>query len=284
MGVSPLISPRSRTQLSATITYQDSIHSCKASEASFLDRSTAKSWGIPAISLPSPVTVCGLSGQPVATITHTTPCVSLVVSGNHRESVVLFLIESPNASLVLEHPWLDQHNPQVDWSRSQILSWSQSCHACCLGVASSPVSVSPVLQVEAADLAFVVLEHMAFCFDSSPCAPLSSRSCSAHLVILFANSPFPPALYSILIISSFLNALVSAVFFLSVRKHLFCSSDYLSAVVLADFVLLYFSSPVGLAFWRSGFSLLRRRMALCVHVLITVGWMTLLLRTGTSCL
>ncbi len=87
---------------------------------------------------------------------------------------------------------------------------------------------------------------MAFCFDSSPCAPLSSRSCSAHLVILFANSPFPPALYSILIISSFQNALVSAVF-LSVCKHLFCSSDYLSAVVLADFVLLYFSSPVGLA-------------------------------------
>ncbi len=43
-------------------------------------------------------------------------------------------------------------------------------------------------------LAFVVLEHMAFCFDSSPCAPLSLRSCSAHLVILFANSPFPPAL------------------------------------------------------------------------------------------
>ncbi len=43
-------------------------------------------------------------------------------------------------------------------------------------------------------LAFVVLEHMAFCFDSSPCAPLSLQSCSAHLVILFTNSPFPPAL------------------------------------------------------------------------------------------
>ncbi len=165
MGVSPLISPRSRTQLSATITYQDSIHSCKAlidsgAEASFLDRSTAKSWGIPAISLSSPVTVWGLSGQPVATITHTTPCVSLVVSGNHRESVVLFLIESPNASLILGHPWLDQHNPQVDWSRSQIMSWSQSCHACCLGVASSPVSVSPVLQVEAADLTGVPAEYL----------------------------------------------------------------------------------------------------------------------------
>ncbi len=86
---------------------------------------------------------------------------------------------------------------------------------------------------------------MAFCFDSSPCAPLSSRSGSAHLVILFANYPLPPALYSILIISSLSCPRVCC--FLLVREHLFCSSDYLSAVVLADFVLLYFSSPVGLA-------------------------------------
>ncbi len=35
-----------------------------------------------------------------------------------------------------------------------------SCHACCLGVASSPVSVSPVLQVEAADLTGVPAEYL----------------------------------------------------------------------------------------------------------------------------
>ncbi len=68
-------------------------------------------------------------------------------------------------------------------------------------------------------LAFVVLEHMAFCYDSSPCAPLSSWSCSAHLVILFANSPFPPALYSILIISLLSCPRVCCL--LSVRMHLF---------------------------------------------------------------
>ncbi len=108
VGVSPLISPQSRTQFSATITYQDSIHSCKAlidsgAEASSLECSTAKSWGLPAIPLSSPVTVWGLSGQPVATIT---PCVILVVSGNHSESVVLFHMKSSNASLVRGHPWL----------------------------------------------------------------------------------------------------------------------------------------------------------------------------------
>ncbi len=54
-----------------------------------------------------------------------------------------------------------------------------------------------------------------------------SRSCSSHLVILFANSPFPPALYSILIISPLSCPRVCCL--LSVRKHLFWSSDYLSA-------------------------------------------------------
>ncbi len=68
-------------------------------------------------------------------------------------------------------------------------------------------------------LVFVVLEHMAFCFDSSPCAPLSSRSCSAHHVILFGNSPFPPALYSILIISP--SSCPRVCCLLSVRMHLF---------------------------------------------------------------
>ncbi len=81
---------------------------------------------------------------PVCQSLHGNPSTN-VVSGNHRELVVLFHMESPNASLVLEHPWLVQHSPLVDWSCSQIMSWSQSCHSCCLGVASPPMSLSPVL-------------------------------------------------------------------------------------------------------------------------------------------
>ncbi|KAL0168942.1 hypothetical protein M9458_037164, partial [Cirrhinus mrigala] len=195
----------SRTQFPATITYQDSVHSCKAlidsgAEASFLDRSTAMSWGIPAIPLSSPVTVWGLSGQPVATITHATPCVSLVVSGNHRESVVLFLLESPHACLVLGHPWLVQHSPHVDWSRNQILSWSQSCLACCLGAASPSVSVSPVLQVEAADLTGVPGEYcdLGLVFSKSRATSLPShRPFDCTIDLLPGTSPPRGRLFSL---------------------------------------------------------------------------------------
>ncbi len=95
-------------------------------------------------------------------------------------------------------------------------------------------------------LAFVVLEHMAFC--------LTAR----HVLRCHHGLAPPTLLFYLLILPSHLHSILSSLspvfkmpscllFFLSVRKHLFCSSDYLSAVVLADFVLLYFSSPVGLA-------------------------------------
>ncbi len=256
MGVSPLIFPQSRTQLSATITYQDSVYSCKAlvdsgAEASFLDCSTAKSWGIPAIPLSSPVTVWGLSGQPVATITHTTPCVSLVVSGNHHESVVLFLMESPNASLVLGHPWLVQHSPHVDWSRSQIMSWSQSCHACCLGVASPPVSVFPVLQVEAEDLTGVPEEYLDLRL-------VFSRSRATSLP---PHRPFdlchrsPPRHFSA----------PGRLFSLSGPERE-AMDKYIQESLKAGL-----NSPLRLPLLAPGSSSLRRRMALCVLALITVG-------------
>ncbi len=96
---------------------------------------------------------------PVCHSLHGNPSTN-VVSGNHCELVVLFYMESPNASFVLEHPWLVQHSPHVDWSCSQIMSWNQSCHSCCLGAASPPMSLSPVLQAEAADFTGVPEEYL----------------------------------------------------------------------------------------------------------------------------
>ncbi len=65
--------------------------------------------------------------------------------------------------------------------------------------------------------------------------------------LLFYLLILPSHLHSILSSLSPVFKMPSCLLFLSVRKHLFCSSVYISAVVLADFVLLYFSSPVGLA-------------------------------------
>ncbi len=168
MGASCPESPKSRTLLPVAVKYQDTIHSCSAlidsgAEGNFLDISVAAQWGIPAIPLPSPISVRSLNGLLLSSITHSTPSVSLVVSGNHHEVIELYLLDSPGAPVVLGHPWLVQHNPHVDWSGNSVLSWSQSCLASCLGAALSPGSLSSVFQVETADLSGVPTEYHDLC-------------------------------------------------------------------------------------------------------------------------
>lgn len=81
------------------------------------------------------------------------------MSGNHHEVTKLYLFHSQSALIVLEHLWLVQHGPHVDWSGNSVLAWSQSCLASCMGTAFFPGSVSSVLQVEAADLTGVPAEY-----------------------------------------------------------------------------------------------------------------------------
>lgn len=128
-------------------------------ECNFIDGNTARKWFIPAIPLPKPIIAWTLADRPLTTITHTTPHVSLLLSGNHSEGIELYILESPNTTITLGHPWLLQHNPQVDWSNNSVLAWSLSCHESCLGPAPCPVYVSSVLQVDLADLTRVPEEY-----------------------------------------------------------------------------------------------------------------------------
>ncbi len=52
------------------------------------------------------------------------------------------LIQSPEFPVILGHPWLLQHNPHFDWSKSAVLSWGPTCQTTCLAQ-NSP---DPVLE------------------------------------------------------------------------------------------------------------------------------------------
>lgn len=80
----------------------------------------------------SPYTARALNGEFLAHVTQCTVPVTLVLSGNHRESIEFNIITYPKTSLVLGHPWLKQHNPHIDWSAAKIVSWSLFCHGSCL--------------------------------------------------------------------------------------------------------------------------------------------------------
>lgn len=150
VGATPCFdTPTNHTSLPALVQCNGMTYSCSTlidsgSEGDFLDSTMARSWGIPAIPLSSPITVQSLNGFAIMSITHSTLSVSLIVSGNHSEVITFYLFDSLSAPVVLGHPWLTKHNPHINWLGNSVLSWSPSC----LGPAPCPGSVSHVLQVE----------------------------------------------------------------------------------------------------------------------------------------
>lgn len=88
-----------------------------------------------------------LDGRCLATITDHTAPLSLIISGNHREHLQLYIISSPSSPVVLGLPWFRLHNFQIDWCSAPISSWSVFCHFHCLHSATTtvkpPVSIAP---------------------------------------------------------------------------------------------------------------------------------------------
>lgn len=129
--------------------------------------------------------------------THATIPVSLCLSGNHVESITLFIIDSPQVPLVLGHPWLLRHNPQIDWGRGFITAWGPSCYSHCLRsavvVPSAPEETPDISQIptEYQDLQGVFSK---FCASAIP--PHCPFDCAIDL--LPGTSPPRGCLYSLL--------------------------------------------------------------------------------------
>ena len=132
----------------ATLRWSNRSHSLLAlidsgADESCLDARLVQELGIETVVLPNAIVAWALDGRRVAKITHKTVPVTLVLSGNHSESICFFVICAPRSPLVLGRPWLRLHNPRVDWLTGQVAEWSVDCHARCLRSALTPEGGAP---------------------------------------------------------------------------------------------------------------------------------------------
>ena len=79
----------------------------------------------------------------------------MIISGNHREHLQLYVISSPSSPVVLGLPWLRLHNPHIDWCSSAVSSWSAFCHSHCLHSAATTVKPSSCIAPPSPDLSLV---------------------------------------------------------------------------------------------------------------------------------
>lgn len=142
----------------------------------FIDSSLVKQSLIPVEALIIPKTVNTLDGRWLAVITQRTVPVTLIISGNHRESIQLFIIPSPCSLVVLGLPWIQLHNPHMDWSAATISSWSPFCHTHCFHSAVSTDKIKALSVPKPLDLFLVppVYHDMAqvFCKEQALSLPL----------------------------------------------------------------------------------------------------------------
>ena len=126
-------------------------------EESFLDATVAAQWGVPLVEVSKPIVASSLNGQRLGRITKATRPLRMKISGNHQEEISLLIIDTPHSPVVLGHPWMAKHRPQVDWARHEILEWDASCSSRCLREAHPPV-VTPQRE-ESPNLAKVPREY-----------------------------------------------------------------------------------------------------------------------------
>ena len=87
-----------------------------------------------------PLSVTALDGQPLGSGKGKQLIlpIQLQVLDYHVELIQLHLVDSPELPLVLGHPWLSIHNPQIDWPSGRILGLSPSCHLTCQQLSPDP--------------------------------------------------------------------------------------------------------------------------------------------------
>lgn len=129
-------------------------------EENFIDAHFLSQCAIPTAALKAPLVANALNGQQLAKITHVSIPVSLHLSGNHHEQLSFYVIESPQAPVVLGHPWLVKHNPHIDWASGEIVGWSLSCHSLCLLHAQAPLTPDPRSSEVFPDLSSVPADYL----------------------------------------------------------------------------------------------------------------------------
>lgn len=192
-------SPNSRSQVPASLCNNSLTIPLLAlidsgAKDNFLDRDLAIQPGFSLGSLESPVNTNALDGRLLARVSEQTISFIVVISGNHSERIRLKIISAPETPLVLGHPWLKLHNPQINWSIGKMLGWSPHCHSACLRSALSSVegpTVPPkhdppdltTVPVEYHNLAEVLSKHRAL---SLP--PYRPYDCA---IALLSGAPLP---------------------------------------------------------------------------------------------
>ncbi|XP_070406069.1 uncharacterized protein [Nothobranchius furzeri] len=96
-------------------------------DVNLMDAQFARQLNLEFLPLERPLQAVALNGHPLCSVSSGTPPVKVTFADNHSEMITFFLSDFPRHPVILGHPWLVRHNPNIDWSSGSILSWNCDC-------------------------------------------------------------------------------------------------------------------------------------------------------------
>ncbi len=89
---------------------------------------------IPLIPCISPLSVEAVDGRPLGTgrVTHLSQELHMRTGLLHRELIQFYILQAPHTPIILGLPWLRKHDPLLQWTSGQIVSWGENCFSDCL--------------------------------------------------------------------------------------------------------------------------------------------------------
>uniref|UniRef100_A0A3B3H730 Gypsy retrotransposon integrase-like protein 1 n=1 Tax=Oryzias latipes TaxID=8090 RepID=A0A3B3H730_ORYLA len=105
-------------------------------------------WGVNVSLSQQPLSVKAIDGHVITNSLLVTEPVKMQID-NHTETVRFHILRNIDLPVILGLPWLQRHNPQVDWLTGRILTWSTDCHRNCLGAMETPsVPSQKIISIE----------------------------------------------------------------------------------------------------------------------------------------
>lgn len=120
------------------------------SASNFIDFDFAQAVGIPTIPLKDVIQIIALDSTPLGNgrVEFCTPEVTLTVGVSHSEICSFLVLKNLPADLVLGLPWLQDHNPVINWSSGELEKWGSKCNQCCKSILQAGTTVESLVLPE----------------------------------------------------------------------------------------------------------------------------------------
>ncbi len=104
-----------------------------------ISKSIVKEYNLPTQPCIPPIQIKAIDNTLIGEgITHQTQTLTMTVGLFHQESISLYVVNSPKHEIILGHPWLSVHDPNISWHHGELRQWSMFCINHCFTIRPQP--------------------------------------------------------------------------------------------------------------------------------------------------